>query len=346
MFDSSRLTTSLLFFGAAIIIGYISNKFQPEYKDSQDYAIIKKYVLNDSPLYGHNRPKLWIHTKYEINARKWKDFYSRNSTDLNQPYIHLTIKSIINHCSNDFNICLIDDETFSKIIPNWDIDVLRAPEPFKTHYRELGMVKLLYHYGGMVVPNSFICTKPLIEFYEGAIEGKHPFVCEKICRNSNQFSKKRKLLFCPDTYFMGAPKENDTIHEFMEYLSQHNKHPMFTEEADFLGYSAHWCISAIEQGKMNLISGQKIGVKTAKNKTILVEDLLEESFLNLAKDCYGVYLPADDILLRPKYQWFAVISSRELLESRLVVAKYLKASMVDSQSEYHKDSKMRSIVAI
>ena len=25
-------------------------------------------------------------------------FHSRSSTDLNQPYIHLTIKSIINHC--------------------------------------------------------------------------------------------------------------------------------------------------------------------------------------------------------------------------------------------------------
>lgn len=346
MFDSSKITTSLMFFGAAIVIGYIVNKFTPEYKDSNDYEIIKKYVLNDSPLYGHNRPKLWIHTKYEINSRKWSDFYSRNSTDLNQPYIHLTIKSIINHCSNDFNICLIDDETFSKIIPEWKIDVLRAPEPFKSHYRELGLAQLLQHYGGMVVPNSFICTKPLIDFYEESIEGNRPFVCERICRTSNQFRKSAKSTFCPDTFFMGAPKHNETMTELVEYLQQHNKHPLFNEESEFLGYSSHWCTEAIREGKMNLICGRRIGTKTNKRAPILLEDLMEESALDLSPDCVGVYLPGDDILTRPKYQWFATMSSRELLETRLIVVKYLKKSMEPGRFEYHREPKTRSVVSI
>jgi hypothetical protein len=346
MFESSKLTMPILFFAAAIVIGYVANKLKPTYEDSNDYELIKKYVLNDSPLYGHNRPKLWIHTKYEINARKWADFYSRNSTDLNQPYIHLTIKSIINHCGNDFNICLIDDETFSKIIPGWEIDVLRAPEPFKSHYRELGLISLLHKYGGMIVPNSFICTKPLVDFYNDAIEGRKPFVCERVCRNSNQFRQKRKLLFCPDTFFMGAPKDNETIGELVEFLDKHNKHPHYSEEGDFLGYSSHWCMKAVEQEHMNLISGRMIGTKTKKGKTILLEDLMEEAFLDLSPDCVGVYLPSDDILTRTKYQWFATISSRELLESRIIVAKYLKASMVDAQSEYSKDSIVRTVVSI
>jgi len=346
MFESSRLTTSLLFFGAAIIIGYVVNKLKPDYKNSNDYELIKKYVLNDSPLYGYNRPKLWIHTKYEINARKWKDFYSRNSTDLNQPYIHLTIRSIINHCGNDFNICLIDDDTFSKILPEWDIDILRAPEPFKSHYRELGLMQLLYTYGGMVVPNSFLCTKNMIDFYTDSIQNGNPFVCERVCRNCNQFSQKRKLLFCPDTYFMGSPKNNNTMFEFIEYLKQYNKHPMFSEQGDFSGYSSYWCIDAIEKDNMNLISGEKIGVKTAKKKTILIEDLMEENYLDLHPGCLGIYIPADDILSRTKYQWFAVLPSQNILESRVAVAKYLKASMVDAEDEYHKDKKVRSVVSI
>ena len=49
------------------------------------------------------------------------DFHSRNTNNLNQPYLHLTIQSIIDHCSNDFHICLIDDDSFSKLIPEWDI---------------------------------------------------------------------------------------------------------------------------------------------------------------------------------------------------------------------------------
>ena len=106
------------------IAGYYSDKIKHVFdvKEADEYEMIKKYLLNDSPLYGFNKPKIWIHTKYELNARKWKDFQSRSSRDLNQPYIHLTIKSIINHCSNDFHICLIDDDTFRKLIPTWDID--------------------------------------------------------------------------------------------------------------------------------------------------------------------------------------------------------------------------------
>jgi len=346
MFESSRITTSLLFFGAAIVIGYVVNKFTPEYKDSNDYEIIKKYVLNDSPLYGYNRPKLWIHTKYEINARKWKDFYSRNSSDLNQPYIHLTIKSIINHCGNDFNICLIDDDSFSKILPEWDIDILRAPEPFKSHYRELGLMQLLHVYGGMVVPNSFLCLKNMIDFYNESIANKKPFVCENICRNTNQFRQKRRLLFCPDTYFMGAPKHNDTMLHFVEHLKQYNKHPMFSEEGDFAGHSSHYCVEAIKKEEMNLISGEVVGVKTTKRKTILLEDLMEENFLDLSPKCLGIYLPADEILNRAKYQWFAVLPSQNILESRIIIAKYLKASIMDAEDEFHRDSKIRSVVSI
>jgi hypothetical protein len=79
---------SKVLFGLAVIatVGFIGNKIKDSVDTSEkdEYDLIKKYLLNDSPLYGYNRPKLWIHTKYEINARKWKDFYSRNSTDLNQ----------------------------------------------------------------------------------------------------------------------------------------------------------------------------------------------------------------------------------------------------------------------
>ena len=32
--------------------------------EESDYDIIRKYLLNDSPLYGKSRPKLWIHSKY------------------------------------------------------------------------------------------------------------------------------------------------------------------------------------------------------------------------------------------------------------------------------------------
>jgi hypothetical protein len=135
MFSSKNISHYVVTGATILVASYFLNKYKQNFETNDEYDLIKKYLLNESPLYGYNRPKLWIHTKYEINARKWKDFYSRNSTDLNQPYLHLTIKTIVNHCGDDFNICLIDDDTFSKLIPSWDVDLSTVAEPMRAHFR-------------------------------------------------------------------------------------------------------------------------------------------------------------------------------------------------------------------
>ena len=346
MFSSNKMNQYLMMFGVVVVCSYIGNRLNQSFQNKDEYDLIKKYLLNDSPLYGFNRPKIWIHSKYEINARKWKDFYSRNTTDLNQPYIHLTIKTIINHCGNDFNICLIDDDTFSKLIPSWDIDLTNVAEPMKSQYRELGMMQLLYYYGGLTLPNSIICLKNLKEFYNEGILGNKPFVCENINRNVNLMKQKHKLLFTPDISFMGAPKNDETLKELIEFMKNTYRNPHFSSETDFLGVNSQWCMEAIVQNKMNLILGQRIGVKTQSRKQILLENLMEEDFLDLSNDTVAIYIPREEILNRPKYQWFAVMSGEEILKSNMIVSKYLQASIVDSTNEYIAPTEMKSVVAI
>ena len=325
---------------------YLVNKYTQQFESNDEYELIRKYLLNDSPLYGFNRPKIWIHTKYEINSRKWKDFYSRNTTDLNQPYIHLTIKTIIDHCGDDFNVCLIDDQTFSKLIPSWDVDLSTVAEPMRAHFRELGLMQLVYYYGGMVVPNSLVCLRNLKSLYEDGIRNNLPFVCESINRSMNVQNQKQRLLFAPSLYFMGAVKNDPVILELVEYLKQRNVSPHFSAEVDFVGDTSNWCFDRLNEGKLNLIGGERIGVKTEKRKTILLEDLMEEGFLDLRKDTVGIYIPADEILTRPKYQWFAVLPSEQVLKTNSIIAKYLMASIADSTDEYIKSSEIRSVVSI
>ena len=81
LFSSKNTSTYFFTLGIVFVASYFANKFKQNFETNDEYELIKKYLLNDSPLYGHNRPKIWIHTKYEVNARKWKDFYSRNTTD-------------------------------------------------------------------------------------------------------------------------------------------------------------------------------------------------------------------------------------------------------------------------
>jgi hypothetical protein len=333
------------------VVGYIGTKIKDsiDTTDKDEYELIKKYLLNDSPLYGYNKPKLWIHTKYEINARNWRDFYSRNTTDLNQPYIHVTIRSIINHCADDFHICLIDDDTFSKLIPAWDFEMRSLADPLKSQLRELGFAQLLYYYGGFIVPDSFLCSKNLMPLYLEGVSKKNSFVIEKVSKQVD-FKDKRGRIFVPDMYFMGANKNDDTVKELAEFLKNRAKSVHVTNEAEFRGQISHWLMGAIHIDKMTLIRGEYVGIKTNKGSEITVEDLMEEAFLDLHSSAYGVYIPEDEMLSRTKYQWFPVSSVEELMDTRIILAKYMKASMVDFASIYQPPGltgeKSRNVISI
>lgn len=340
MFDKKYAYHYLFAIGVIGMASYFGDKIKQELSSSDaENELIRKYLLNESPLYGMNRPKLWIHSTYEKNARQWKDFYSRNTTDLNQPYIHLTIKSIINHCGADFNICLIDDETFSKLIPTWEVNMATLSEPNKSTYREIGMMQLLYLYGGIVVPNSFICTKNLLPLIM-----EEPFVVEMVNRTCNVASNKENQNFMPSVKFMGAKKGCPILKKMLaENKVDVNRH--FTIEPKFLGNIQQWLYNEINNGKMNLVNGKLIGTKTVNGKQILLEDLMSENFLDLDKDAYGIYIPADEVLLRPKYQWLAYLSSEEVLKTNPIIVKYLKSSTIDAVNEYFSEASVQKSVS-
>jgi hypothetical protein len=346
MFSSKNISHYVVAGATILVASYFLNKYKQNFETHDEYDLIKKYLLNESPLYGYNRPKLWIHTKYEVNARKWKDFYSRNNTDLNQPYLHLTIKTIVNHCGDDFNICLIDDDTFSKLIPSWDVDIATVAEPMRSHFRELGLAQLLYYYGGMVVPNSFLCIKNLKQLYDDGVSSNKPFVCEGVNHTLDLSTKTHKQLFSPDTYFYGAKKNDEHILEWVRELKRRNASGHFSSEPDFKGASSQWWLHAIRGGNANLVGGEWVGVKTTDRKPIVLENLMEEEYLDLYGGVYGIYIPADEILTRPKFQWFAVMPGEQLLKTNLIVAKYLMASLIDTSDEYKKAKEGQSVVAI
>lgn len=338
MFETKNIVYLIFAIGIIFFANYVGTHFKQYFVDQKDdeAELIQKYLLNDSPLYGFSKPKIWIHTKYEINAREWQDFSSRNTTNLNQPYIHYTIQSIIDHNYKDFNICLIDDDSFSQLIPGWDAQVPTMAEPLKTYFRELALMSLLEKYGGMVIPDSFLCTKPLWNFYKDGISAKRPFVCEKVNRTCNLAENHKKMLFIPDPYFSGCAKNDKTMTDLVNYMKTRLLKHDFTEERHFLGDVSQWCIKAIEQGHMNLMLGQRIGIKTQKRKTILVEELFEEKPLDLDPSCVGIFIPEDEILHRHKYEWFAYVSKEDVLKVNAIIIKYMRANLLKVHDVYYK----------
>jgi hypothetical protein len=345
MFNKKNIPLYILSIGVIFVVSSFSNKIKSSFESNNDEELIKQYLLNDSPLYGYNRPKLWIHSKYEVNSRKWKSFQSRNSMDLNQDYLHLTIKTIINHCGEDFNICLIDDESFEKLLPNWDVKIAHMAEPMKSHYRSLGMAQLIYVYGGMAVPNSLICMKNLKMFYDDSLKSNKPFICESINQTYDNANVQQKR-FIPTIDLMGANKNDKAMFDLVEFLKQMILTNHSSSEVDFKGAIQHKCAQLINEQQMTLIGGEKIGIKTNKGKPILLEDLCEEAYLDLHPHTIGLYIPANEVLKRTKYEWIAVMNVQELLNTNMIVSKYLKASITDTTNEYYKGTKERSVVSI
>lgn len=341
MLENKNIYYYLFAFSLILVANYVGSQFKQTFIDQRDDSadLIRKYLLNEDPIYNMHKPKIWIHTKYDINARKWLDFMSRNTTNLNMPYVHYTIQSVVEYNAGDFYICLIDDETFSKLIPDWDADISNMAEPMKSYFREIGLLRLIHMYGGMLVPDSFLCTKSLKDFYEEGVSGKKPFVCERVNRTCCLAESEKKMLFVPSTYFMGCRKGDKTVGLLIEYLKYQTARRFdFTDERNFIGDSTQWCIKAIDAGDMKLVLGQKIGIKTIKRKTILIEELFEEQPLQLDYYCNGIYIPEDELLRRTKYNWFLYLSKEDVMKANVAIVKYMKAALRKLGDEYYQNS--------
>lgn len=350
MLTKQPLTVIVIGFSLVMLASYVGNQFKNTFHDedrNKEYQMVKDYLLNDSPLYGNNKPKLWIHSKYEINARTWKNYLSRNSNHLNQPYLYLTIQSIIRHCADDFHVCLIDDDSFVKLIPTWDVDLQTIPEPMKSRYRDMAMVQLLQLYGGIIVPNSFLCTRPLIEMYQTGIDGNIPFVVEKNkqCVRAQNVNNNP---FVPYIHMMGSRKNDPILEEMLLVMKARERKGHFSQETDFLGEIDKWCIKKIGEHKLRCIDGNAIGIKTKCGIPILLETLMGEEYLDVDNSMlFGIYIPSDELLRRPKYSWFAILPKDDVLNSRVILAKYFQASIVDDEiAEKSKSEKIRSMIAI
>ena len=132
----------------------------------------------------------------------------------------------------------------------------------------------------------------------------------------------------------------------IEYLKTRNSSGHYSNESEFKGDTSYWCETAIKNEKMNIHGGELVGVKNNQGKIVLLENLMEEAYIHFHPNSYGIYIPADDILKRPKYQWFAVLSSEAVLNTNAIVSKHLMSSIADSEDMYHQDKEVRSVVTI
>jgi len=271
------------------------------------------------------------------------------------------------------------------------------------------MVQLLYYYGGLVLPNSFICCKNMLQFYLDGIggeKGNEFFVAERPNRYDDFNHEIGKRNFVPDNYIMGSRKECPVVKEYMNYLkrlyqvkdtriltplgpipvfdgivragggesggvsgnvalgvrsgeeasgvpdldgprSSESVQAFYTNELEFTGEKAQWLWNKIRKEEIGLVGGEYIGVKSREKKVIDLDELMADGFLDVDNEqLFGVYIPADDLLIRTKYAWFAVLPTHQVINTHTIVAKYLKLSIMDSADMYSKKTTDKTVVAL
>jgi hypothetical protein len=240
--------------------------------------------------------------------------------------MYLTVKSIINQCGDSFHICIIDDNSFRKLLPEWNINLDATANPIKCNIRKLGWVKILHRYGGIFVPPSFLCMRNLEELYNTGVAGGKMFVGQNVDRNQTSVTHE----FYPDMRFMGAPKECHVLTQLMDFMERIISTD-FTSESVFLGDFNRWTNSRTRE--INIIDGKLIGTKTLNDTPILIDDLLSNNYIDLYAQTYGIWIPAEQILNRRHYEWYARLSPRQVLESEVILSKYILLASAPSEKQ-------------
>ena len=331
-YNYSNLVISILILAAA---GYIYDKFKiniDSNSQQEDLNIIKKYLLDDDidktidTLSSVKKPILWIHIDYIKNSRNWESFGSRNSYELNQDYIYLTIRTIINKCSDYFHIVIIDDDSFCKLLENNCIDLNKVGYPVKDNLRSLNIMKLLYTYGGMYIENSFILFKSLGPIYDKVLASNKIVTAQFKNSGANAYN----VDYMPSIKFIGCIKECPTMKRLikhMELLYGTN----FTSSLEFEDAISKWLLKCGEMDELNIIDGKYIGTKDVNNAMLNLEELMGSTFIDLHANSYALYIPSRDLLKRSKYNWFCKLNSKEVLESNTILSKYLLVSNEDEE---------------
>lgn len=310
---------------ALVAISIIYEQFKasdPWGDNSRHYQLVKQHLLTERTEERRHLPIIWIHVPTEINARWWPSFGSRNTTCTNQPYLFLTIQSIIQRCSGDFNICLISDESFNRLLPNWTTKLSSIADPTRDAVRELAFARLLHLYGGMRVPASLLCIHSLKPMFEEGVTGCGMFVAEiPDDEGEGPFISQPGATPClPSTAMMGCLSGNPAMGDYATFCER-MVGDSFSAEAEFLGKRAEWLLRESEVRGIKRLRGELVGTRKACGAVLTIAELLGTNYVELDDNCLGIYVPANEILRRTAYQWFARMSATQVVESNTFIGK-------------------------
>ena len=161
---STQALLSILFTGAVVAI-YLSVGKQTK-KIAENFVNFMEPVVKDSSLlniFDKVKPKLWfVVDDYGVNSRRWVDFGSRNTTDINIGFLNITKTKCSFTQGNDFAITeLLGRDAVAKVIRD-NRGLVPLNHKLVPHFlwREWARAALLKYAGGLYLDGLSLCLGP------------------------------------------------------------------------------------------------------------------------------------------------------------------------------------------
>jgi hypothetical protein len=316
-----------LIFAVAVLAAakYVGQMYLREIQ-KPDVLADARLMLGDNPD-RTNLPKLWIHTEYARNAREWASFGSPVTNNLNQDYLKLCAIIMSRRCGDDFDIMLIDDSSFHKLLPDWKHDDISVcVEPRKTRLREIGLAMLVHLYGGMVIPGSFVCARSLRGMYDSMLDRADMFVGVAAKQGTHSAASPVAPIYIRSAHILGARKGAPVLQEYIKELSLGVHNDLARSE-----YTRSTEISGWLAARADVAETRETGLVDTRGREIIIERLFSDANIDLPEHDYGLLLPGAAILARHKYGWFAQLNAAEILASQVFAARYISAAIYETQ---------------
>ena len=196
----------ILLFSVVMVVSYLGNKYYNKEghnaEEDEEAELIRKYLLQ-SPT-----PKIWIYIRREPNARRWYSFQSRMSTEPNNVYAEKCIDTIREHHPS-YEVVLLSDESLRKMLPHEG----EEPEVFSWEERRAwanrSMLRVLYTYGGMVLPSTLMCSRPVDDML--VVKGMVVKVRLGAARSTAESGVEEDLM-------MGSDRGNEVLKSLIENI--------------------------------------------------------------------------------------------------------------------------------
>ena len=212
-------------------------------------------------------------------------------------------------------------DSFSKLLSDWNVILSNVPEPIRENVRRLGIMKILYTYGGISLPRSFLCMTCLQSFFESTAYKSKMFCVENVNRSVSQLENE----FLPDDKIIGCIKFSEKMKNYIEFLEKSIEEDS-TDEFKVLGKKNMWLKEEVEKFNIKLIDSRLVGMKSTDNVYVGIEELLGDSIISFDKNKIGIYLDECEIGKRNAYNWFNRMSKEQIFNSSTIIGEQMLLS--------------------